>query len=86
MPLDVEKYRHYVAGFNLSEQEQVELIQNVWTILQGFVDQAFDRDLNQRCRSSLELSHLQNRIEFLESDERDAFVEAQSVKPDPLKH
>jgi len=37
MPLDIEKYRHFVARYDLSEQEQTELIQQVWGILESFV-------------------------------------------------
>lgn len=86
MPLDIEKYRQYVAGFNLSEQEQVELIQNVWAILEGFVDQAFHRHPNQQCRSRLEFKHLQKPLEFLESDHSGSLDESQSPSHDPLKH
>lgn len=86
MPLDVEKYRHYVAGFNLSPEEQTELIRNVWTVLEGFVDQAYGRHPHQRCRRGLEFHDLQDPLDLLESQASNPFNETQSLNPDPLKH
>ena len=44
MPADLEKYRHYVEGFDLSEAEKTELIHTVWAIMESFVDRAFGLD------------------------------------------
>lgn len=41
---DVEKYRPYVDGFDLSEEQQDELLRAVWSVLEAFVDQAFEED------------------------------------------
>ena len=67
MPLDIEKYRHYVSRFDLSEQEQTALIQHVWTMLESFVDQAFGRHPHQQCGTRLELNDLHAPVESLES-------------------
>ena len=47
--IDVEKYRHYLAGYQISEEEKTELIKSLWTMLEGFVDQAFGRHPIQHC-------------------------------------
>lgn len=86
MPLDIEKYRHYVAGFDLSHEEQAELIRTVWMVLESFVDQAHGRHPHQHCRRGLEVRHLQNPLEFLESDTRDPLDETQSLNHDPHTH
>lgn len=67
MPLDVEKYRPYVAGFDLSPEEQAELIRSVWLVLESFVDQAFGQHPNQHCDRALEYNDLQGTTESIES-------------------
>lgn len=49
MPPDLERYRRYVDGFALSEQEKVELLRTVWRIMESFVDRAFGLDPVQLC-------------------------------------
>ncbi|QLH40629.1 MAG: hypothetical protein HWD60_19165 [Defluviicoccus sp.] len=41
MPPDLEKYRPYVDGFDLSEAQKAELIHSVWAIMESFADRAF---------------------------------------------
>lgn len=41
---DPEKYREYLDGFDLSEEEQNELLKTLWTIMAGFVDLGFGVD------------------------------------------
>ena len=41
MPLDLDKYRPYVDGFDLSEAQKDELIHTLWSIMEAFADQAF---------------------------------------------
>ncbi len=82
MPLDIEKYRQYVAGFDLSPEEQAELIRNVWTVLESFVDQAFERHPNQQCRRKLEFKDLQDPIDLLESKTKYLSDEPPRPKPD----
>lgn len=52
MPPDIEKYRRYVDGFDLSEERKVELIHTVWAIMESFVDRAFGLHPVQLCRSA----------------------------------
>lgn len=67
MALDIEKYRHYVAGFDLSPEEQAELIRTVWMVLESFVDQAYGRHPHQHCRQDLQFKDLQDPLDLLES-------------------
>lgn len=41
---DPEKYREHVEEFDLSEQEQSELLQTLWSIMATFVDMGFGVD------------------------------------------
>lgn len=83
MPLDIEKYRHCLAEFDLSPDEQAELIRNVWTALESFVDQAFGQHPNQHCRNNLQINDLQNPIGLLESDVSNLVDETQIPKLAP---
>ena len=82
MALDIEKYRHYVAEFDLSPEEQAELIRNVWTVLESFVDQAYGRHPHQHCRRNLEFKDLQDPIDLLESKTNYLLDETPRPKPD----
>lgn len=86
MPLDIEKYRHYVAGFDLSPEEQTELIRNVWMVLESFVDQAYGRHTHQHRINGLEFKDLQDPLELLESDASNHRDEPQPSIHDPHKH
>ncbi len=83
MPLDIEKYRHYVAGFDLSPEEQAELIRNVWMVLESFVDQAYRRHPHQHCRRDLQFNDLQDPIDLLESKHNYPSDEMHFPKLDP---
>ena len=83
MNLDIEKYRHYVAGFDLSPQEQAELIRNVWMVLESFVDQAYGRHPHQHCLRKLEFKDLQDPLDLLESKTNYLSDETHFPKPDP---
>ena len=39
--LDVEKYRPYVDGFDLSYEEKDKLLEAIWSLLETFVDRSF---------------------------------------------
>jgi hypothetical protein len=82
MALDIEKYRHYVAGFDLSPEEQAELIRTVWMVLESFVDQAYGRHPHQHCRRKLEFKDLQDPIDLLESKTSKVSDETPRPKPD----
>ena len=41
MSPDLEKYRPYVAGFDLTPEQQDQLIHSLWVIMESFADHAF---------------------------------------------
>jgi len=82
MPLDIEKYRHFLAGFDLSPEEKAELIRNVWMVLESFVDQAYGRHPYQHCRRKLESKDLQDPLDLLESKTNYRSDETPRHKPD----
>ena len=85
MPLDIEKYRQYVAGYDLSEQQKTELIQTVWAIMESFVDQAFGQHPHQQCGTRLEFSDLQHPLESLESKGSQPLEKTRPVRYEDLK-
>lgn len=50
--LDLEKYREHVKDFDLSEEEQAELLKTLWHIMAAFVDMGFGVDSIQLLSSS----------------------------------
>ena len=86
MPLDIDKYRHHVAGLHLSKQEEAELIQAVWNILEGFVDQAFGRHPYQQCGRVQEFNDLQEEGESLESKASSPLPRTPPINDEDLKH
>lgn len=85
MPLDVEKYRHYLAGYQISEEEKTELIKSLWAILEGFVDHAFGRHPVQHCGRALEHNDLQGPIDSLESVESQPLTKKKPIRYEDLK-
>ena len=83
MDLDIEKYRHYVTGFDLSHDEQAKLIRSVWMVLESFVDQAYGRHPHQHCRPTLEFKDLQDPLDLLESKTNYLSDERHFPKLDP---
>lgn len=68
MQPDIEKYRPYVDGFDLTEDQKVELIHTVWHIMESFVDRAFGMDSTQAVlalRDQEDSRDWQERLEFL---------------------
>lgn len=47
-PLDVEKYLPYLADCELTEAQQVEILQALWSIMKSFVDLSFGLDSVQQ--------------------------------------
>lgn len=41
MQPDIEKYLPYLDSFDMSEEEKVAYIQNVWHMMETFVDEAW---------------------------------------------
>ena len=52
MPPDLQTYRSYVDGFDLTEEQKAELIHTVWSIMESFVDRAFGLHPVQQCRAA----------------------------------
>lgn len=38
---DIDRYRHHLDDFALSESQKAELVSTVWSIMESFVDRAF---------------------------------------------
>lgn len=85
MPVDVEKYRHYLAGYQLSEEEKTKLIQVLWTILESFVDHAYGINPVQQCGKALEHNDLQGPVESLESAHSQPLEKKKPIKYEDLK-
>ena len=67
MPLDINKYRHFLDDIPISEERKAEFLQDVWSILESFVDSAFGQHPVQLCRTNEEKTDLQALGESLES-------------------
>ena len=80
MTPDFEKYRHYVDGFDLTEERKQELMQTVWSIMESFVDQAWGTHPVQQCRNSAD-SSLQDSHQILESKDRNPSGEFRHAVP-----
>lgn len=50
MSLDLEKYRHYVEGFNLTKAQEDELLLTVWSMMEAGADRAFGLHPVQQCK------------------------------------
>lgn len=85
MPLDIEKYRHHLDGCDISEEDKTALIQNLWSILEGFVDHAFGRHPIQQCGRVLEHNDLQGPSESIESAGNQPLNKKKPIKYGDLK-
>ncbi|BBK42780.1 hypothetical protein STVA_28000 [Allostella vacuolata] len=45
LELDVERYRGDLAGFDLNEDQQRELLETLWSIMRSFVELGFTVDV-----------------------------------------
>lgn len=75
MPLDINKYRHFLDDTSFSEERKSQFIQDVWTILESFVDDAFGIHPLQLRNGSEKNINLQGSLESLESKMSNAFDE-----------
>lgn len=68
MKPDIDKYLPMLDGMDLSREQKVQLIHDLWNIMQSFVDRAFGiHPLQQVCNKTLN-SDLQESILRLESE------------------
>ncbi|MDT7043963.1 hypothetical protein [Candidatus Nitronereus thalassa] len=49
MKPDIEKYMPYLDEYDLTEDKKVQLIKDVWLIMESFVDQAWGLHPVQQC-------------------------------------
>ncbi len=52
LTLNVDDYRQYVEALNLSEEQEQELLQTLWTIIVSFVDLGFGIEPVQQATKS----------------------------------
>jgi len=41
MPVDIEKYREHVDHFDMTEEEKIAFLNDLWSIVESFVDEAW---------------------------------------------
>ena len=75
---DVEKYREHVREFDLTTEEEAELLKNLWLIMASFVDLGFGVDSIQFLPSSDQKHGLMPASLFNEPSEK--------LKPNRDKH
>ncbi|MBK9948603.1 MAG: hypothetical protein IPP12_15650 [Nitrospira sp.] len=85
MPLDIEKYRHHLDGCDISEEDKTALIQNLWVILEGFVDHAFGRHPIQQCGTAAQHSDLHKPARSLESADNHPLKRKKPIRYEDLK-
>ena len=54
LELDIEKYRPYVEDFDMSEEQKVEFLKTLWTIMSAFVDLGWGIDAVHKFLPELE--------------------------------
>ncbi len=60
MALDTEKYMHYLDKFDMTEEQKVQCIQDVWNIVDSCVDAAFGKHPVQQIRGYTSPGNLQS--------------------------
>lgn len=55
---DIEKYREHIESFDLSREEEAELLKNLWLIMAAFVDIGFGVDSIQLLQASAHQQYL----------------------------
>lgn len=75
MQPDIQKYRHYVDRFDLSEEQKLELIHSIWIIMQSFVDKAFGMHPVQLCQTQ-DLQQIPSAIDSQDSPFSKSFRES----------
>lgn len=65
---NIEDYRKYVDQFDISEEQKIELIHTVWSIMESFVDRAFGQDSVQICLGLQAEKDGRESANMLESD------------------
>mgnify|MGYP003664350818 CR=1 FL=1 len=68
MKPDIDKYLPMLDGMDLSREQKVQLIHDLWNIMQSFVDRAFGIHPLQQLRNKTLNSNLQESILRLDSE------------------
>lgn len=68
MKPDIDKYLPMLDGMDLSKEQKIELIHDLWNIMQSFVDRAFGVHPLQQLRNKNLNSDLQESILRLDSE------------------
>lgn len=64
---DIKKYLPYFEGYNLTEAQKVDLIHNVWAIMECFADRAFGLNPVQQAGASGVAGHSNARPDHVHS-------------------
>lgn len=67
MKPDINKYLPMLNDMDLSREQKIELIHDLWHIMQNFVDRAFGVHPLQQCRDKKEFSDLHDSTKCIES-------------------
>ena len=67
MSLNIEKYRLYLEGLELTRAQKEELIRTVWSFMEAAVDKAFGLHPVQQICGRRDIKNLQKPFPSLES-------------------
>lgn len=67
MKPDINKYLPMLDGMDLTHEQKIELIHDLWHIMQNFVDRAFGVHPLQQCRDKNKISDLHDSTKCIES-------------------
>ena len=80
LPLDVDKYRPFLDEFELTEAQQRELLETLWTMMKTFVELGFGVDPVQQVLSAAILSAAESTASDLESSNRAVGVDGRPTR------
>ena len=86
MPLDISKYRKYVDDFDLKEEQKVELLKTVWSIMESFVDKAFGKHPVQLCQKHHPEKDLQSPVKAVKSPQLSGIMRKKSASQSEQKN
>ena len=86
MPLDISKYRKYIDGFDLKEEQKVELLKTVWSIMESFVDKAFGMHPVQLCQKHRPEKDLQSPVKAVKSPQLSIYFSSKSAPQSERKN
>lgn len=70
MPLDIEKYRKYLAPLNLGKEHEEEIIHHIYMIMDEFVSAAFNKHPVQQALQTKNRKTLQGQSGVIDSKDR----------------